>query len=209
MKPDEDDGFAEFLAMVNGHSSAQVPVAPPKPAHPMNPVVLDEAAAKALGLTTVAEVLTYLNGLLVQGEDAPCPCCTKFIKRYRRPLSSPMARWLMHYVEHFRRNPSASWLHVTDVVKAGFKPNSDFAKLRYWGLVEERPQDASTKNGGRTTGYWCPTAKGEDFVEKRIKLPSHAQITLGVFEGLVGKDISIQDALGKDFDYDLLMRNML
>ena len=69
---------------------------------------------------------------------AHCPCCERFIKLYRRPLSASMARYLIVLAK--KSGTGNPWLHVeTDFRDVSIPSRGDYAKLRYWGLIEPKP----------------------------------------------------------------------
>lgn len=92
-------------------------------------------------LYTIEEAKQLLKDNWEKGIE--CPCCTQFVKLYKRPLYSAQA----------------------------------------YSLIR----------------------KGTDFVEASVTVKSHIRIYDGSFYGLIGKEISIKDALGKKFNYEELM----
>lgn len=59
---------------------------------------------------------------------------------------------------------------------------------------------------GRTSGFWRPTHLGIAFVAARVRVPSHALVFNRTVIGWQGRvDWSIQEALGKDFDYETMV----
>jgi hypothetical protein len=71
-------------------------------------------------------------------------------------------------------------------------------------LVEEAPKDPADK-AKRTSGKWALTDKGTLWVDSLATVQSHVKIYDGRLLGFEGEQITIQDALGKDFDYSELM----
>ena len=221
MKPeDKDEGVEALMAWLDGGAPkvapppptpAPVPTPAPNAAPNIIPVVLDDALLMKHGLTTTDEVLAYINQQLLTGKAFPCPCCTGKIKRYQRPMDAKAVRWLIFYVRYFKANPKTRWLHQSEAVAKYGQVGGDWARLRHWGLIEERPHDATTlKQGGRTTGWWRPTKRGMEFVAGTLWLPSHLQLCLGEFEGLIDKKtVSIREVLGQKFDYQKLMKDSL
>ncbi len=155
--------------------------------------------------TTVAQAKVWLREHTKKG--AECPCCRQRVQFYRRTLTSAMAHALIVIERHFRTNQD--WLHVPKHLTAvGAKEASrggDYAKLRDWDLIEPRPgerDDSSTR-----TGFWKITSKGVAFVRGEIRVPKIIEI---YNQHPTGNDvgpgtISIQEALGTDFDYAKLM----
>ena len=133
---------------------------------------------------------------------AHCPCCERFIKLYRRPLSASMARYLIVLAK--KSGTGNPWLHVeTDFRDVSIPSRGDYAKLRYWGLIEPKP--GVSERGTRTNGYWRITDKGRDFVAGNALVPSHVFLLNNRLVGFSDKSVTIRDALGSAFSYDELM----
>jgi len=130
-------------------------------------------------------------------DGSNCPCCGQLVKIYRRKLYGQMAYQLIllykmgggfHHIKKLG-NPAAG--------------GGDFAKLRYWGLVVEKPNPNDPSK--RTSGYWCITLKGIQFVEGNINLPTHCNIYNGQVKTFSTTLGSIKKALGIKFNYAQLM----
>jgi len=131
-----------------------------------------------------------------------CPCCERFIKLYRRPLSASMARYLIVLAK--KSGMGNPWLHVeTDFRDVSIPSRGDYAKLRYWGLIEAKP--GVSERGARTKGYWRITDKGRAFVAGNAPVPSHILLLNNRVVGFSDNLVTIRDALGKAFNYDELM----
>lgn len=145
--------------------------------------------------TTIAEARAYVNSGLRKG--VKCPCCTQYCKVYQRQIHSTMSRML---ISLFRLGQG--YHHLNDImsVKNGW---GDFAKLAYWGLIEEMV-DTGIKDG-RTTGYWRITSKGIQFVLREIPLPKYAEVYNGRLLRVIGDDVFIDQTLGHKFNYRELM----
>jgi hypothetical protein len=137
-------------------------------------------------------------------EGAVCPCCTQLAKVYRRPLHAGMAMKLIK----FYRAYGTGWGSRVELFKG--EAEGDFAKLRYWGLVQE--SDDTRPDGGRN-GWWRVTGLGEKFVlgEHTVfqyvnlydSRPVHPDEGKGaMFEG---RQLNIRSCLGKSFSYNELM----
>lgn len=148
------------------------------------------------------EVLAKLD------EGIRCPCCGQLAKRYRRRLTSSMAYALILIERASRGHTPAPWIHVENHLKSlpGI-PSSirgDFPKLRYWGFLEQKPERRD--DDSLRSGYWRITQSGRDFVRGNRRAFSHCLIYNGGFEGLVGREVTIREALGRGFNYSELMR---
>jgi len=176
----------------------------------------DSAAASpaTARINSLSKARAYVGEGLDDG--VRCPCCGQFARRYRRKLNVGIARWLIALVRLHAAD--LEWVHIAWIaaVVGGEAPASalrrrigaspigsgDYAKARYWGLIEDRPSDSDAK---KDSGFWCITDKGRDFVKGTIRLPERVVIYNNECEGFDGDDISIYDALGNRFNYADLM----
>ena len=150
--------------------------------------------------TTLADAKAWLRERLAEG--AKCPCCTQLAKAYRRPLHASMAAKLLRFYRAF----GTGW--GSRVELTGGQAEGDFAKLRYWHLVEE--SKAKRSDGGRA-GFWRVTERGARFCAGEVTLPRYVYVYDGravhlpggtTFEGEL---IDIDAALGKAFKFNELM----
>lgn len=153
-------------------------------------------------MTTIAERAS--RGDLPK-EGVRCPECDRYCKVYQRPITSTMARWLISLVRRWEKEPrwystSESWSLAIN------RGTGDIGKLAYWGLADSAVNTHPSKRG---SGWWLPTRAGIQFVYGAIRVPKHAIIYNDKCINLVGDPVSIQDCLGKRFDYGLLMRDEL
>lgn len=146
---------------------------------------------------TLREARDKLRELLINDNALNCPCCTQRAQVYKRQIHASMAREL---IKAYRIVTPGSFFRAFDVRQHSA---GDFAKLSYWGLIEE--EKARREDGGRS-GWWCVTSKGEAFIRGHIVVPKICRVYNGKALGFREPLISIRDALGKRFDYDELMR---
>ena len=155
--------------------------------------------------TTIAQAKLWLREHTAKG--AQCPCCHQRVQFYKRTLTSTMAYTLIILERHFRTN--SDWLHVPKYLSAvGAKEASrggDYAKLRDWGLIEPKP--GKRDDDSSRTGYWKITERGRAFVRGEIRvhkiIEMYNQKPTG--RGVSDETVSIQEALGVNFDYSKLM----
>lgn len=161
--------------------------------------------------TTLAKAQEVLKDHAKEG--AICPCCRQLVKLYERPITGAMAYVLILLHRHFSTPPIPGWVHVpsylTDMSKMGSAVRGgDWAKLRYWGLLEEKPEDR--KDGSNRAGFYRMTEKGHKFAKGEVKVPKAVMLYNDRFLGFVTPgEVSIQDCLGKEFDYADLMAGRL
>lgn len=146
------------------------------------------------------------------GKGASCPCCGQFVKLYKRSLSKSSAYVLLLIACYFRGDPVEEWLHVpsyiaemvSDHPRRAAAVRGDWAKLKYWGLIEEKPDIRA--DGSPRVGYWRLTQLGRDFVNRKVKVASHIYIYNGEpLQRAVDEQITIDDALTTEFSYAEIM----
>jgi hypothetical protein len=64
---------------------------------------------------------------------------------------------------------------------------------------------AKREDGSNRNGYYKITGRGIMFAEKKLLVNQHFYMFNNKFDGFGGEEINIQQALGKRFDYNLLM----
>jgi len=132
------------------------------------------------------------------GEGTNCPCCGKHNKIHKYKLHKSLAEALVKLVRVHER--TGDWVHVNYV-----DPTHHLAKAIHWGLVEFKV-DGGT--GRRVSGLWRPTKKGNDFVFKFRKVPSHVFLYNSKVEGFSSQKLDIKKAIGGDYVYRELMASL-
>ncbi len=81
----------------------------------------------------------------------------------------------------------------------------DYAKLRYWGLIDRMSNTDGTK---RSSGMWRLTDLGRDFARGHTTVSAvcYYRHPEGGVLGFEPEQISIREAIGKQFDYNKLMQ---
>lgn len=147
--------------------------------------------------TPLSEVREWLQDQVNNGDGAECPCCGQYARIYRRKLNSNMAASLIRAWLAVGAN---QWFHAPTVLG---RNDGEFAKLHYWGLVEEERR--LRPDGGRA-GWWRITLAGVLFVKGMVTAPSHAELYAGRLLKLDDRcQVTIEAALGDKFSYRELM----
>lgn len=142
-----------------------------------------------------------------------CRCCGQFVKVYRRTITSSMGLALLYVYNYF---DSRGWiagdsLHVAVYlaaqradprITAGWH-GGDWAKLRYWNLIE--PVPGLRDDGSTRAGLYTITALGRAFAERAATVPKYVYLYAQMFLGNNGPPVSIDDVLGERFHYNDLM----
>lgn len=149
---------------------------------------------------TLGEARTILRHLAMdKGEN--CPCCTQFAKVYKRKIHASMAAAL---IAIHKASASPLGAHFVEISKLlPHNQVADAAKLRYWGLIEEEP--SVRQDGSERTGWWRVTETGTAFVLGKGDVTKYVKLYNGRSLGTTGGQMSIREALGKNFNYNELM----
>ena len=151
---------------------------------------------------TLQEAKTWLRRRLADG--ARCPCCAQWAQVYKRTITGQMARWLIWLTVEYRAQRIGRKGEWVDVRKSPVR-GGDYAKLRYWGLVE-RP--ANLDPSKRSAGLWRPTRDAYSFVLGNLRVAKHCYVFDEQALSKGQQMITIIEALGKKFNYAELMSGM-
>ncbi len=132
-------------------------------------------------------------------DGATCACCGQKVKLYKRKINSNMAYRLICL---HRKNTFINEFHHRDKIGTPRDSGGDFAKLRYWGLIEQMANDDTQK---RCSGFWRMTDKGRDFVQSLTVVPAYCYMYNQKPHSFSPEMIGIREALGSKFDYPELM----
>lgn len=148
-------------------------------------------------MTTIVEAKQYLRDNWEAG--VKCPCCSQLVKLYKYKLGYGMAKSAVD-IYKLQVRGGAEWVHVQQALRPR---NGDYAKLRHWGLLES---DGEYSEDGNNSGLWRLTALGIEFAENKVTVPSHAYLFDSRRVSFSDSVVDIEQALGKQFNYNELMR---
>ena len=152
---------------------------------------------------TLQEAKEHLRENWEKGTD--CPCCGQFVKLYKRKLNSSMAYVLILMMNRENRFDEDGWVHVEKYLKSmktAVSLRGDYAKLRYWQLIEQMENTDTSK---KDSGFWRITERGVKFAKGDIALPKRVNLYNGKIVGWDEDHSDIKEALGDKFDYAELM----
>lgn len=132
-----------------------------------------------------------------------CPCCTQYVKLYRRSISGGSAYTLIRL---YRETGVLKDFHLEDIMRALEIPHatrSDFSKLRFWGLI--KPLTGKREDGSSRNGHWIVTNEGRDFIQGSAMVRKYAMVFNNKQYGYQGKELGIRETLTSKFNYDELM----
>lgn len=153
-------------------------------------------------MDTLKEAKQQLRDNFEKGTD--CPCCGQFVKRYKRKINSGMAIFLVGLYRLDKKDTRNVFTNEEIYGEVGVKQGArDHAAMKHWGLIVE--PDIEVPEAKRKNGLWAITQLGRDFIEGKITLPSHLFIFNSKCIGFTHTQTTIQDSLGKHFNYQELM----
>jgi hypothetical protein len=151
-----------------------------------------------------AKLFTSKN--LKKGTD--CPLCKQDVKMYWKKIDSNMAKYLIVLYKLTAQKTNREYFHTETDLKVTQKVGGSFAKLRWWGLIEQKEKDTDYTTA-RTSGLWKITDKGKQYVRGEIKLPLYVKLYNKKMYGTDGKDVDIRHSLNAKFNYTELMNSPL
>ncbi len=131
-----------------------------------------------------------------------CSCCGQLVKQYKRSLNSSMALVLIQLY----RSGIRDFVHVENYLNSIQSPahrRADYHKLRFWGFLEKKIGDRV--DGSPKNGYYKITGRGCMYVEGKLKAKEFIYLYNDQFKGFDGEEITIQQALGNKFSFEVLM----
>lgn len=141
------------------------------------------------------------KALLELGEQRCCPTCGRWAQVYRRRIYGTVA---MQLIRLYKLGGTDDYVHTRNLLGRGATGVGDFSKAKYWGLIEEAPNIDNNKNNN---GLWRLTGIGISFVCGVHRIQEYALVYNDAVLKFDGKPVSIEDCLGKKFDYRELMGN--
>lgn len=153
---------------------------------------------------TLQEAKDKLEAAIEAGKKHEiCPCCNRLARPYKPLIHTTMAKWLLTlYIAHRKAGNWLRYFKYDDItVLCNFKTGfGDYAKLRYWGLIEEMPKDPEDTSKP-ASGRWRITSDGKKFCEQTSQVPKYTKTWYNKALGHSGKYVTIIDCLGKNFNY--------
>lgn len=148
-------------------------------------------------MTSLAALREAFRIRLEAAGSAMCPCCDRTARIRKGSLNAGMVKVLLRMVALTVANRQ-EWLHIRDIFGSSAQKYRDWTQLKHWGLVEPRDTKTSTEN---SSGYWRVTPDGHDFVRKVIIVPRHVFTYNDACLRESDESITVEQALGEDFDY--------
>ena len=129
----------------------------------------------------------------INSEGFRCPACTQWVKLSVRTLDAGIARALMLM---YRAGPDE--FHHLPTLSGDSSGHP--AKAFHFGLIEPR-EGVRKKDSNPRTGEWRLTELGKRFVRSEVLVRRWVVLYNTENHGLDGPLISIQEAIGHEFNY--------
>ncbi len=139
-------------------------------------------------------------------DPGDCPACQQTMAIYPRTFDKRMARMLQLWYEKW---PDLEWHALNDLAadpslsesdKLLFR-GGDFAKMRWWGLIEEQPKEGTANK--KNSGIYRLTQDAIDFMSDP-KVRFYKRVNLYANQFLCykkGETTNFEEALGTPFSY--------
>lgn len=142
-------------------------------------------------------------------KGSTCPTCDRWGERYEHSINGKTAAALVVFYA-MALGDLGKYIHMEELVKNPKTPlngRADFAKLRFWGLIERKTTDDRVVEGKvKNTGCYRITQRGVDFVLGNVKIEETVLLYNDTFYGFKGGEVSIHDCWDKQFNYAETMR---
>jgi hypothetical protein len=133
-------------------------------------------------------------------EGTRCPLCTQHAQVYPWKLYSTAAYALILF---YKLGAADRFVHSRELKdRYAHKGQGDASRLNHWKLVV---QESERRPDGGRSGWWMLTEHGVRFALGQDTIPTHAHVYDGRCLKLEGEPVTIEQALGKKFNYRELM----
>ncbi len=133
-----------------------------------------------------------------------CRACDQRVQSYARRFASTWAACLLGIYA----SPE-EWVHANDFRPPGVK-GGDYAKMRYWGLIEPSRESEHHDPTKKDSGLWRLTHLGVQFCRDGLRIQRTVKVYNNVVQGYDGEFVTIHDVLdGSRFNYQDLMRGVV
>jgi hypothetical protein len=126
-------------------------------------------------------IVRSMNAILQDGYRAYCPVSGSIVQLYRRPLTETHVKILTRLYA-LSLTSKATYVHFRKF--SGGHSDGDLAKMRFWGLVDQKPRPAGDDVDDREwRGHWRITNLGRRWLNGADRIPRHICLFRGEFLG--------------------------
>ena len=138
---------------------------------------------------------------LKNGSKTNCECCGRYAQAYNRRLHTSVC---LQLIMLYKLGGAGAYVHASKLIPVGVTGAGDFTKAKYWGLIQEIPNNREVKS----SGHWMLTERGVEFVNNKLTIPEVAVVYDDTVLEYKGRQVNIIDGLKRKFDYNELMRGL-
>ena len=149
---------------------------------------------------SLASAKEKFNRTLDEGGECDCPVCGRFAKVWKRRIHTGIA---IQLIELYKLGGYTDYVHTSKLIAPGASGVGDFSKAKYWDLIQEMPEPVDQLDK-KSNGYWRLTRRGVDFVLNTAAIQEYAFVYDDTVLKFDGNTVTIEDCLGKKFNYNEL-----
>lgn len=134
--------------------------------------------------TSVADAKRWLRDNYDKPQGCLCPACGQNVRLATRSISPSQVRALAAIAAFSKHADAHAWV---DVAKFEGMRGGDYAKLRFWGLIESRTE---------STGVWRVTHLGRKFLSGKHLVPKNVFVYNNRVRAVSEEVIGVRDIIG-------------
>jgi hypothetical protein len=163
------------------------------------PIRKVSSATQAIRQRSGVGLQRQAEALLNKGIGVRLPCARISLRFYGRHMTKSMLAAMVRLKRYHDRHPSEDFAHLNDF---GGPRHGDWARLRWWGLIESR--ESTDDVDGR--GWWRLTGLGLRWLRGAVKVPRTPALFDGAWVGWIdaADKIGPQD-VDPEFDLDVVL----
>jgi hypothetical protein len=140
--------------------------------------------------TDLANLLRELS-TDVDNKVDKCPFCEASLKEYWHKLTPMLVGSLVKMKQEIIKK-GENKVHLQNDLLLSKTEYNNFQKLRFHGLIAH----CKDKDGGRDSGSWLLTSRGNDFVKGELAVPSRVRTFRNTVIDHDSKNVYIRDVIG-------------
>lgn len=137
----------------------------------------------------------------IEHDGGHCPVCDRWGKIYGRNINKTMAVSLIWLAS--AQPDEEGWIDVPIKAPRWVIRSNQLPTLKWWGLVERKPNDKESKN--KHSGMWRATEQGKQFARRDSVVPRRAFTYNDEVLGFSIEEIYIDQCFKDRFDYQEIM----
>jgi hypothetical protein len=138
---------------------------------------------------------------VLENAGGDCPCCGRFGKYNGYSITKTDAKALVWI---FVNGDKDGWVHMPTASPREFMRAKSFTNLRYWGLIEDYPNDSKEVKG---SGLWRVTNKAIRYIRGEMQLPKNAFVFDRTLMGFSEKQVYFSECFKDYFNLEEVMNS--